>query len=134
MHHKNSLSISFPALFSSAHAQQTASPNFLADTGLGAVRVFGDWCSEIGVFGFLRRYGGGFARELRRRLVCLGLRIPVSLGWCFGEVKLGSGVSVAFDERLREILLRSRWVKCEGGLEVLSRRGVVDSGVSSPTC
>ncbi|GAB2233026.1 hypothetical protein Droror1_Dr00002239 [Drosera rotundifolia] len=49
---------------------------------------FGENMIPVGlVFGLLRRYGGGFAGELRRRLVCLGLRIPACLGWCFGEVK-----------------------------------------------
>ncbi|GAB2223586.1 hypothetical protein Droror1_Dr00017727 [Drosera rotundifolia] len=62
--------------------------------------VFGDWCSEIGVFGLLWHYGGGIAGELRRRLVCLGQRIPMSLDWCFGVVKFGNGVSVASDERV----------------------------------
>ncbi|GAB2227286.1 hypothetical protein Droror1_Dr00009102 [Drosera rotundifolia] len=45
------------------------------------------------VFGLLRRYGGGFAGEIRRHWVCLGLRIPVCLGWCsveFGVVVFGT--------------------------------------------
>ncbi|GAB2228955.1 hypothetical protein Droror1_Dr00023089 [Drosera rotundifolia] len=50
--------------------------------------AFGENVILVGlVFGLLRRYGGGFAGELRRRLLCLGLQIAVCLGSCFGEVK-----------------------------------------------
>ncbi|GAB2263734.1 hypothetical protein Droror1_Dr00025868 [Drosera rotundifolia] len=74
-----------------------------------------------------RKMKEGEREGILRGIRGIGIADLVSVWW-------SGGVSVASDERLREILLRSRWVKCEGGLEILSRRGVVDSGVSSPMC